>query len=432
MEMSCDERVMGELGGQIKTAYSRSLIRLAAGRPIINGSPLAFGEGGMKERINNMLNFRKPSKFIIISTVILVAALALGLSLSRDKGNLIAAGETEPPLPKLTITTPRDSYSPFMSSIFGFELVVQGAPTNTVELNYVCDKGSFCTYSDAQIKNQGDDVTSAETIYWTSFSGKDQRFITEEGEILITVTALDKEARVLAAGNVLVECGNGGEWFKFLGGKPADPYSAEKPAPTGDSSEKALSPEAAAATEPAELIRGELIAAGSKVIDVREYGARFIEHSTITSPAGSKTGDNEVVTIYAEYKEQNGEPVIMNYTLRRPVTGETGWTHGEPIPFTDRGQFGPTPLKPTGEPYSSAANAAQEYYRGQGYGEDGIAMGSVQADYSGENETFLNRLKNETVTLSVEFASDPKSHPPRAIVLTREAGGKWEVVRADK
>ncbi|MDR2650658.1 MAG: M56 family metallopeptidase [Clostridiales bacterium] len=43
MEMSCDERVMKELGGEIKNAYSLSLVRAAAGRKILNGSPLAFG-----------------------------------------------------------------------------------------------------------------------------------------------------------------------------------------------------------------------------------------------------------------------------------------------------------------------------------------------------------------------------------------------------
>ena len=96
-----------------------------------------------------------------------------------------------------------------------------------------------------------------------------------------------------------------------------------------------------------------------------EYGERFIEHSTIAWPAGSKTEDNEVGKVYAEYRGQNGELMIMNYTLRRLVTGETGWTHGQPIPWIDpQGQLDQTePQIPTGEPYSSAANVAGEYYR---------------------------------------------------------------------
>ncbi len=85
MEMSCDERVMKELGGEIKNAYSLSLVRLAAGRKILNGSPLAFGEGGMKERIKNVLNFKKPSRVIITLAIALVAMLSVGFALNRTE-----------------------------------------------------------------------------------------------------------------------------------------------------------------------------------------------------------------------------------------------------------------------------------------------------------------------------------------------------------
>ncbi len=388
----------------------------------------------MKERIKNVLNYRKPSRLIIIAAVILAAALTIGLALNRAGGNRAKAGETEPPLPRLTITTPREIYSPFMSSIFGFELVVQGAPPNTVEFNYVCRRGSFCTYNEGRIKDRGDNVTTTKTIYWTAFSGKDQQFITKDGDILISVTALDGEGQTLASGSAVVRGEDGGALFKFLGEKPSDQFSNGEPAPAGDGSEEAPSSGTALSTEPAELIRNELAATGFKIIAVHEYGEHFLEHSTITSPAGSKVEQNEVTTVHAEYEDQNGDPVVMNYTLRRPVSGESGWSHGEPIPWIDpQGRLDRTvPQILTAEPYASAAAAAREYYRELGYAqEDDIAICSLQADYSGESEAFLSRLKDETVTLNVQFSSDPKSHPLRAIVLTRKAGGGWEIVRAD-
>ena len=83
MEMSCDERVVKELGGDIVGDYSMSLVRIAAGRRILNGSPLAFGEGGMKERIKRMLNFKKPSQVIVIAAVVLVAALSVGFAVNK-------------------------------------------------------------------------------------------------------------------------------------------------------------------------------------------------------------------------------------------------------------------------------------------------------------------------------------------------------------
>lgn len=83
MEMSCDERVIKDMGGEIKKAYSASLLSMATGQRIINGSPLAFGEGNIRGRIKNVLNFKKPAPWIIIPSILLVAALCIGLSANK-------------------------------------------------------------------------------------------------------------------------------------------------------------------------------------------------------------------------------------------------------------------------------------------------------------------------------------------------------------
>jgi hypothetical protein len=51
MELSCDERVLKKMNEDIKKPYADSLLSLATGRHILNGSPLAFGEGNIKGRI---------------------------------------------------------------------------------------------------------------------------------------------------------------------------------------------------------------------------------------------------------------------------------------------------------------------------------------------------------------------------------------------
>lgn len=89
MEMSCDERVLKKMGGGIKTAYSTSLISLATGRRLINGSPLAFGEGNIKGRIKNVMNFKKPAAWVIAISVVLVATLSVGFAVNRvDNANM--------------------------------------------------------------------------------------------------------------------------------------------------------------------------------------------------------------------------------------------------------------------------------------------------------------------------------------------------------
>ena len=64
MEMSCDEAVLKKLGEGVRTDYSASLLRFAAGRRGALSVPLAFGESGIKGRIKNLLRWKRPRAWI--------------------------------------------------------------------------------------------------------------------------------------------------------------------------------------------------------------------------------------------------------------------------------------------------------------------------------------------------------------------------------
>lgn len=83
MELSCDEKVLKTMDQEMKKPYAQSLLSLAAGRRFINGSPLAFGEGNVKTRIKNVLNYKKPSTWVVTVTTVLVAALSIGLAANQ-------------------------------------------------------------------------------------------------------------------------------------------------------------------------------------------------------------------------------------------------------------------------------------------------------------------------------------------------------------
>ena len=78
MEMCCDERVLKEMSASLptnddgKAEYSKSLLSMAIGRHIISGSPLAFGEGNIKERVKNVLIFKKHSRTITTASICLI------------------------------------------------------------------------------------------------------------------------------------------------------------------------------------------------------------------------------------------------------------------------------------------------------------------------------------------------------------------------
>lgn len=82
MEMSCDEAVVKTFGPEIRGDYAASLLKIATGKRIIAGAPLAFGEGDPKGRIRNLAKWKKP--VLIVSIIAVVLCLALAVCLLTD------------------------------------------------------------------------------------------------------------------------------------------------------------------------------------------------------------------------------------------------------------------------------------------------------------------------------------------------------------
>lgn len=75
MEMSCDEKVLRELGENEKKNYGLTLVAVGANRRFAAGAPLSFGENVVEKRIVNVLKFKKPKTVAIIVCIVLCVAL---------------------------------------------------------------------------------------------------------------------------------------------------------------------------------------------------------------------------------------------------------------------------------------------------------------------------------------------------------------------
>lgn len=95
MELSCDEKVLKEMNDDIKKPYATSLLSLAAGKHILNGSPLAFSEGNLKGRIKNVLNYKRPKFWVIVFSIVIVTAVGIGL-IANPKAAAIIGGSDGP------------------------------------------------------------------------------------------------------------------------------------------------------------------------------------------------------------------------------------------------------------------------------------------------------------------------------------------------
>ena len=77
MERACDEMVLKNATPAQRAAYSRALVSCAAQPKMAAVCPLAFGEVAVKERVKNVLNYKKPALWAVI--LLVVAAAIIGV-----------------------------------------------------------------------------------------------------------------------------------------------------------------------------------------------------------------------------------------------------------------------------------------------------------------------------------------------------------------
>ena len=79
MERACDEMVLKNADAAQRAAYSRALVACAAQPKMAAVCPLAFGEVAVKERVKNVLNYKKPALRAVILLVVAAAIIAVCL-----------------------------------------------------------------------------------------------------------------------------------------------------------------------------------------------------------------------------------------------------------------------------------------------------------------------------------------------------------------
>lgn len=100
IELACDEKAAKNMTFHEKKEYSKVLLSCAGQRSMIMVCPLAFGEVGVKERVKSVLNYKKPTLWIMIATAAVLVILTVCFLTNPTKEYqiriTIPAGSTEP------------------------------------------------------------------------------------------------------------------------------------------------------------------------------------------------------------------------------------------------------------------------------------------------------------------------------------------------
>ena len=77
IELACDEKVVKEFDNEQKADYSQALLSCSVNRRIIAACPLAFGEVGVRARVKSVLNYKKPTFWIVVTAIVASIVMAI-------------------------------------------------------------------------------------------------------------------------------------------------------------------------------------------------------------------------------------------------------------------------------------------------------------------------------------------------------------------
>ena len=100
IEQACDEAVIKNMTPGDKKAYSAALLQCSLPGHAIAACPLAFGEVGVKQRIQGVLNYRKPKFWVMILSAVLCTVLAVGFLTDPAEANEVEVGVTDSAVPQ--------------------------------------------------------------------------------------------------------------------------------------------------------------------------------------------------------------------------------------------------------------------------------------------------------------------------------------------
>lgn len=103
IEIACDEQVVQELNLEQRKAYSFALLNCGKRLSGFLVCPVAFGEVSLKQRIRNVLSYRRRGLWITVVTIGLVIFVAVCFLTSPEK-----TSEIQPPEPELSTTATAD------------------------------------------------------------------------------------------------------------------------------------------------------------------------------------------------------------------------------------------------------------------------------------------------------------------------------------
>ena len=98
MELACDEKAIKDMDKNQRADYCEALLTCSVNRKKIDVCPVAFGEVGVKERIKKVINYKKPTFWMILLAIVVCVVVAVCFMTSpesKEKKDAVISETTE-------------------------------------------------------------------------------------------------------------------------------------------------------------------------------------------------------------------------------------------------------------------------------------------------------------------------------------------------
>ena len=140
MEISCDEAVLKTLDADCRCDYSQTLLRVSSRRRWTAAMPLAFGEGNVKERVVNVLKWKKPRMWVSVMCGMVCAVL-----IAACGGNPVVETTLPEETPAQETERFREEEERFREELERLkgELALRKSKTNTVPVDVELNQNAY-------------------------------------------------------------------------------------------------------------------------------------------------------------------------------------------------------------------------------------------------------------------------------------------------
>ncbi len=168
IELACDERVVKEMEDEDKKLYSEALLFCSAPRRAVTACPLAFGEVGVKGRIKNVLNYKKPAFWIIVVALLSCIATAVLFMTERPFGKDNNEDGKKANVDGITVTNSGSDHKgldvDIISAVLtGEEPMIEIEWKNETDIDYMCGEDFYIYRYE---NGEWVDVRQSESYYW--------------------------------------------------------------------------------------------------------------------------------------------------------------------------------------------------------------------------------------------------------------------------